>query len=322
MNILVFVRKASNFSINYIRGFFSGFIPKPAPSLSIETTNVCNSMCVFCANPVMSRKKEQLSMDEYAKAVDDFFAMGGEYLDLCTTIGDPLLDKKILDRAKYIKQNYPHFTNLGFVSTLQWLHKYDMDKFLDSGFSWVSVSTTLTGKEKYEEFFGVKKYEQAMQNLQDLLLAVRNKNKKFAVVIGIKPTGDSYDDIVNHEDFARFKDIAQFDLYEAAKQVGYYVDDWSGFVKLPDYLKKRPLYPRYFRPCKMLYGSMIVYSNGKVGVCSCRDFNADSELILGHITENTLDELWNGEQLKNLRKNWRLKNQVPNICKTCRHYIY
>jgi hypothetical protein len=52
-------------------------------------------------------------------------------------------------------------------------------------------------------------------------------------------------------------------LEEQVTNRAVFVDDWNGAVSLPGYLRKMPLYPRFFRPCSMLYGNMMVYSNGK-----------------------------------------------------------
>lgn len=318
-----FLRKAIPFSINYVRRYFAEgrFTPRARPRLSLETTNVCNAKCVFCANPVMQRRKEALDIESFKKAVDQFAAMGGTVIDFNVTIGDPLLDPLLLERSRYVRR-YPQFTSLGFVTTLQWLHRYDLDEFFRSGIDWLSISTTLSGRESYRKFFGVDKYNQMLNNLVTLLQENRKRGHPIAVMIHIKPTEESAEEVAGHPDFRMVQALQDADLVAEINNRGYYVDDWIGAVKLPPYLKKRPLYPRAFRPCHMLYGNMIVYSNGKIGACNCRDFETSSELILGHIKENSLEELWKSERLSKLRSNWRWKNQVPDICKSCRHYIY
>jgi radical SAM protein with 4Fe4S-binding SPASM domain len=100
------------------------------------------------------------------------------------------------------------------------------------------------------------------------------------------------------------------------------VDDWHGVVKLPSYLKIHFLYPRFFRPCQFLIKHAVVFSNGNVGVCLCRDYNADSELILGNLRENSLKELLQGEKRFRLFSEWSKHNKIPKMCKKCRHYEY
>ncbi|MDE3154703.1 MAG: radical SAM protein [Acidobacteriota bacterium] len=320
---LTHVRKALAFAGRYVRGWFEPgrFIPHEPPKLSIETTNICNANCVFCANRVMTRRKQPLDLDDFRKAVDEFAAMGGVDLDFNATIGDPLLDPKLLERARYVRR-YPQFATLGFVTTLQWLHRFDLDEFFAAGFTWLSVSTTLSGREMYKAFFQVDKYDQMLANLVALLEENNRRGRPLNIEIAVKPTDEPLERVLAHPDFQRVNALTPQDLEETVRRQGFYVDDWLGAVTLPPYLKKRPLYPRAFRPCQLLYAGLMVYSNGKVGACSCRDFEASSDLILGHVGEQSLATLWTGERLAALREDWRRRNHVPDICRSCRHYLY
>ncbi|MBZ5511766.1 MAG: radical SAM protein [Acidobacteriia bacterium] len=321
---IVWMTKALRFCRTYVRRCFdpNRYRAPSAPHLSIESTNVCNAKCAFCANPVMQRKKQPLSMELFKKAVDELAAMGSSALDFNVTIGDPLLDPYLLERARYATRTYPQFNSVGFVTTLQWLHRFPIDEFWDSGIKWISISTALSGREKYAEFFGVDKYDQMMRNLLTLIEENKRRENKIIYVIHIKPTNEPVEAVLKHADFQRINSMVEQDLVANVKTRGAYVDDWQGAVQLPPYLKKRPLVPRAFRPCAQLFGGMIVYSNGNVGACNCRDFEASSELTLGNVKDNTLAELWSGEKVARLRSEWRRKNKVPEICKTCRHYNY
>jgi radical SAM protein with 4Fe4S-binding SPASM domain len=238
------------------------------------------------------------------------------------TIGDPLLDPKLVERARYVRDHHPQLLPIGFNTTLQFLHKFNLDDIFDCGIGWITVSTTLSGRERYVEFFGVDKYEQMMTNLITLLTENRSRGYPIDVQLSIKATDEPPETVLAHPDFRRIQELTLQDLENEVHNRGYFVDDWIGAVELPPYLKKRPLVPRAFRPCGQLYNGLMLYSNGKVGACCCRDFEASSELILGHVRENTLAEMWNGDNLARLRSEWKWKNRVPEICKGCRHYIY
>lgn len=317
------LRKAAAFGVRYARGYFDRgrFVPPDVPRLSIEVTNICNARCVFCANTVMERRKEPLELGAFRKAVDDFAAMGGTRIDFNVTIGDPLLDPNLLERAEYVRA-FPQFTNLGFVTTLQWFHRFPIDRFFAAGFTWISVSTTLSGAGTYFDFFQVDKYDQMLANLRTLLEENTRRGYPLSVEINIKPTEEPIEHILDHPDFKAIQALTRQDLAATVRQQGFYVDDWLGAVTLPTYLKKRPLYPRAFRPCQLLYEGLMVYSNGKVGACACRDFEASSELILGQVRNDSLAALWRGDRLRTLRNAWRERNQVPDICQSCRHYLY
>lgn len=291
------------------------------PHLSIETTNICNSRCVFCVNPHLKRPRETMTMPLFEKIIDEYAAMGGTEVDFNATIGEPLLDKHLIERARYVKR-YPQFKTNGFVTNLQWLHLHDLDAFFTSGFTWVSVSTVLSGREQYRSFFGVDAYEQMLSNLERLLIE-NHRRKKLSIQITIKPTDELDKKILTHPDYLKIMKLTKQDLDAFIRERTFFVDDWIGSVRLPSYLKRRPLYPRRYRPCRLLYsGRLMVFSNGKVGVCSCRDYEANSELILGNALDVSLHDVWHGNRLAEITSNWLKKNIMPAICKSCRHYLY
>src|SRR3954463_1893667 len=115
---LVYLKKGKYLVGRYLKGYLqpSRYRAPKVPAISIETTNICNAKCVFCANPVMERRKEPIEMVKFKKAVDELVALGGSVIDFNVTIGDPLLDPNLLERARYVKQ-FPQFKTLGFVTT-------------------------------------------------------------------------------------------------------------------------------------------------------------------------------------------------------------
>jgi len=291
------------------------------PRLSIETTNLCDARCAFCANAVMRRPREHLDMSIFRKVVDEFLALGGVVIDFNTVIGEPLLDPYLLERARYIKQ-FPQIRSLGFVTNLQWLHKLDMDDFFNSGINWLGISTALSGREKYLEFFGVDRYIQTLTNLIRLIEEKKRRGSNIFLGISIKPTSEPPGDVARHPDYKMISSLFIQGLVGRLGLHSPYADDWLGSVQLPSYIKKRPLYPRAFRPCGMFYTGLILFSNGNIGVCACRDFEANSELILGNAKNTTLKEAWNGAKLAAIRSDWRRRNKVPDICRRCRNYLY
>jgi radical SAM protein with 4Fe4S-binding SPASM domain len=129
--------------------------------------------------------------------------------------------------------------------------------------------------------------------------------------------------VVEHPDFMRINSLVEQDLKKDIEgNHGAYVDDWHGNVRLPEYLRRTPLYPRYFRPCRMLFSGLTVHSSGLVDACRCHNFNRMGDLIVGDIKESGLYEMWNGARLESLRRNWKRKNMIPDACQTCRAYLY
>jgi len=314
------IKKGSSLFIRSFWGWLNPTDILPYPKLSIEVTNICNSRCVFCANKIMQRKREHMDMGLFKKAVDEFAATGAKELSFNSCIGDPLLDPDILDRVRYVR-NFPQIKFLGFVTTLQWLHKFDIEEFIDAGITWLYISTMFLGRQEYARLFGVDNYEQTLKNIAALIKENKKRKNKISINFSLKNTGQPRKIIANNQDFQLIDNLAGGELLRELDKSSIFVDDWCGSVELPGYLRRRPLYPRLFKPCRYMYNSCIIFSSGKIGLCPCRDFDADSDLILGDIRNNSLAEVWVGEKHTRLVKEWRRKNIIPKICSKCRHYF-
>ena len=315
------LRHVARFGWRYLKGSFqrNGWTAPAAPGVYFETTSVCNSRCVFCPNGAMERPRQKMPMEVFKKAVDEAVAMGAPSFDFFVTIGDPLLDPLLLERARYVR-SLVRIRDMGFNTTLQWLHNFNMEEFFQCSFTWINVSTTLSGADSYREFFGVDKYDLMLKNLIALLKENERRGKPLIIEIGIKPTPEPRKQIINHPDFKRVQSLTNQDLVRTVMAEDFFVCDWGGAVKPPAYMRLLPMWPRRHRPCYRLYDGLQVFSNGKVGACACRDYEASSELILGSVQTMTLEEMWNGQQLTQIRADWRSGRHVPDICSKCRSY--
>jgi radical SAM protein with 4Fe4S-binding SPASM domain len=297
---------------------------RDVPSLSIETTNVCNATCAFCANRIMKRPRCTLDMALFKKAVDEYRALKGcgkGDLNFNTVVGEPLLDPLLLERARYVRR-CGGLDVLGFLTTLQWLHRFDIDEFFSSGINWLGVSAVLSGRERYAEFFGVDMYDIFMKNLNQLLEENRRRGGMITVSISLKPTDEPASSVAAHPDLKRIASLLGCTPACLVHNRSTYVDDWHGTVELPKYMTRRLLLPRAFFPCRMLYNYLMLYSDGTIGACPCRDFEAGSALIIGDIRKMTLGEAWHSDSLAGIRSEWATKNRIPDICQRCRHWNY
>lgn len=302
-----------------VAGKFPKFADRPL-HLSIETTNLCNSRCVFCPNSTMRRPRQELDFAIYTKAIDQMSQIKGARINFCTTIGEPLLDTKLIERLRYASDNPELCEWLGFFSTLQWLHRFKLDDLFNSGLKWITVSITLSGGETYKEFFKVDLYEQTLDNLKLLLKENNRRGKPLRIRITIKPTDEPIESVINHPDFLQIQTLTKQNLTDEVRFSRGEIDTWSGQVSLPGYLKPKVAIRNKRVPCDFLYRGLALYSNGKLGACLCRDVEANSELIVGDLSASTVQEVWEGEKLREIRSNWTERQILPDLCKTCVHY--
>jgi radical SAM protein with 4Fe4S-binding SPASM domain len=308
-------------AVRYIEAYFEPRRWKPlaVPEINIENTSICNSRCVFCPNGMMERPRQAMRMDLFKRTVDEAIVLGASVVNFSVMIGDPLLDPQLLERARYVK-SFPQIREMGFTTTLQWLHRFGLDEFFRCNFDWITVSTTLSGPEQYRNFFGADKYGQMMENLITLLTENNRRKRPICIVLSVKPTPEPRKNILIHPDFLRVQSLTDQNLRKLIKREEFFAMDWGGAVGLPSYLKPYPLWPRRHRPCGRLLRNLMIYSNGNVGACNCVDFEATSELILGNVADIPLSEMWQSQHLKQIRSGWREGKRIPSICEKCQMY--
>lgn len=286
--------------------------------LRIETINICNANCIFCAYQYQRRKKMIMPETMFNKIIDDYNLMGGGNLGITPVVGDPLVDPFILSRIHYARQ----FKNIKTISTITNcinLHEVGIKNLLTSGLNSITISTSGFNLELHEKIYRSKKAERMKENLIGLLTMNRELGNPCEIKIGLR-TCQSLKQVTSDNEFREIVKLSN------ELDINYYFEDWSGAIKQSDLLegmKIRPLSLLILRrksPCWMLYGELAVLSNGTVAMCGCHELEGDSDLVLGNIMDSSLMDLYRSEQAKKIRKNWLQGSKIPDICQKCRNY--
>ncbi len=284
-------------------------------SLHIETTNICNANCIFCAYQYQKRPKIVLRNEIFEKALNEYCDIGGGELQLEVTVGDPLMDPNFLNRV-ILARHKPEITGIVTITNGIAAHKLGIQNIINSGISFITISTAPWDKKSYEEIYRNHYYNQMKQNVKDLLEA----NHSAGCPVGIK---------IAFRSNLSFKETLCLPDYQAIKHLPHQVDvnshfdDWGGVITKEQLLPNmfiRPKTPIEKEPCIWLYNGPIIYADGKVGLCGCRDYNTNSELIVGNIMEQNLLDIWQSEKTMALRNRF-FNGDYPDICKSCKVYV-
>jgi len=283
-------------------------------NLHIELTNICNANCIFCAYSLQARRKMIMQRDIYSKALADYAALGGGELRLETCLGDSLMDPDFVERIRQAR-THPEITRITTLTNGINLDRIGIEKILCSGLDEIGISTGPWDEGLYKLIYRSSDYRRMRDNVIELL----EKNLKTGKRVQIK--------ILFRSNLSMEKTLMLPD-YKKIKHLPHKVefntdfDAWLGNIKPEGLLKGmhlRPLSRMEKEPCYWLYDGPIVFVDGKVGLCGCRDFNADSQLIIGNIMENSLLDLWQSEATESLRQRF-YKGDFPDICKRCTAY--
>ena len=283
-------------------------------NLHIEVTNICNANCIFCAYRFQARKKMIMPEAIYPKALNDYCSMGGGELRLETCLGDALIDPHFIERVQEAR-SHPEITKITTLTNGINLDQIGIDKLLESGIDEIGISTGPWDERLYQSIYCSKDYSRMRKNVTELL-------KKKA------ETGSPVEIKILFRSNLPMKKTLELSDYKTIRYLPHQVefntdfDTWLGNIKPADLLEGmhlRPLSRLEKEPCYWLYDGPIDFVDGKVGLCGCRDFNADSELIIGNIMEASLLDLWHSEVTRKLRERF-WKGDLPDICKKCTAY--
>lgn len=276
--------------------------------LQIETIALCNARCVMC--PVNDIEREKRTMDSglFTKLVSEL----SDYADWVERVtiqlnGEPLLDKGLEGKIKSLK-------NIGikmvsFTSNGSLMDKDRAESILLSGINNIDFSVDGASKETYEAIRIRLKYDEVFANIKNFI-EMRNKiNPDVSVRLRMTVMDN------NEEEF---EDLVHYweGIFGSNDRVyGKLISSWANWLEgytLPEGHDRDKLNKT---PCITLWGSFPILSDGRVPIC-CTDFNA--KVCLGNVYESTIQEIWQGYILSNLREQHLIKGRGSvSTCKDC-----
>ena len=296
----------------------------PSAYLVAGVTNICNAKCTFCAYPkVVANKTLEtgvMPFDVFRKAVDEWAALGGQSLDLTPVVGDPLVDPGILQKVDYAV-NKAGLKDVYLTTNAILINKNDTyKKLIDLGIAAVFISTQGASKDIYEKIYGVKRYDDAMSGIRNLMDYNRSKGEPARIVVRFR-NHERPSRIIRSSDFQ--KNIRPY-LSERVR-VNFTVDfdNWGGTIKPEDMsgaMRLRKLPPMLDVPCKNLF-NFAVRHDGRVRLCGCRlQSNDNDDLVAGNLKEKSLMEISRSDEAWNIIKGF-YEGKRPHTCVECTFYM-
>jgi MoaA/NifB/PqqE/SkfB family radical SAM enzyme len=290
-------------------------ITREAPLfLQIETINVCNASCIFCAYSGMERKQGVMNPELFRKVVQDYARMGGGPVCLTPIVGDALLDPHFLERLE-ILQRYPEVNQVTVTTNGIALERYsdqDLCRLLERLYC-LQLSIGGLDPVTYQTMFGVDRFSQVMLGVERLL-KLRNAVADPAYLSFAFRTNDRKFE-------TRFKD--RLDRY---REQGVHVShiwsyaNYSGAVK-EDEERNLVVYESRGKKrtrCVSPSMNMTVCWDGTITACGCADFQGD-KLTIGHADKDSLAEAWSGKRRAAFLDSFAKGKLLP-ICRECSGY--
>ena len=233
-------------------------------ALYIETTNLCNARCVFCYYPKVhgTMPVKYMDMDLFRKIVDEFVEMGGDTISLTPTIADPLVDKMIDERLRYIDST--PIKKLRFYSNFINFRDKTREAFESMSHTHFNIGISMTGfnRNMYNKLMGVDKFDKVMTNLRELSKIVRTNPFVSAHLVLRRYEGDT-GETNRMAEFCRSMGLGH--------QWATEFDTWGGLMEeeiksnefIGNRLRKR--LPRT-RPCEVTYRKPLITVDGDLSL--------------------------------------------------------
>lgn len=286
----------------YVVGFYTG--------------DICNFKCKYCVHSlggdIYNKNKDiipkMMDWSIFTKAADalKYFSKPIKKI-LFSSMGEPLLNKKLPEMIKYVK-------DIGVASYCEIITNASLlthelsEKLVDSGLDRLCVSIQGVTSQKYQEISQVNlNYDSIVKELSYFYQYSRGRCKVHIKTVDIAL--DDGEDSIFYNTFSKISDTVNIDsVIEAFQDV-----DYSNMIKDTS----KGLYgdkQRYRLVCPSVFYTMYILPNGDVVTCC----NPPYPIILGNIINDDLLNMWNGQKRLNLLKmQLEGRRMMHPICKGC-----
>ena len=259
----------------------------------IEVNGGCNYSCQMCPQSVPGREKDFLKKMNINMFQDILNQLG--YIE-CIQLegsGEPTLNR---DLPNYISIATKHANNVNIFTNGYKLNGNFMKECVDAGLTLARFSIIGYNKLTYIKMMDIDAFELVKENAIKMQEYIKKTFSKCVV--------GSYHLILDNNNIEY--EIEQY-KNNFIKPVGsaasiWKQHNWSGLYDNPTKRNgKKKTCGRPFAPELTIRAGGIDGKLGAIHPC-CQALGRDTEATLGHVSENSIDEIWFGKKYEQLRK--------------------
>ena len=278
--------------------------------LHIETINICNHNCIFCAYGSTQNEKIIMSMDLFSKVVSDYVDMGGGGISLTPSPGEIFLDPLLIERLQLLEK-FPQITNLSITTNGIGSKKYGNQELREiiTRFERIHISIYGLNADEYSQITKCHTYDQCISSIRRIV-EYANPN---AVCFGFR--------LLNNRSESEISNWIQ-NTFGRKIPFGYTTEytTWGSLIlselnELPGDARWKEM-PPITKPCFRPLVSIKVCVSGELSLCICSDKSAQ-DLLLGSVFEQSIESMYNSPKCIQF---WSSGQNVPESCKNCSSY--
>lgn len=269
----------------------------PIPrQIQIETTNICNHACDFCAYPDMVRPKAVMKPELFRRLVKEAYELGSREIGLFAG-AEPLTCKSLEEFIAYCTEvgyEYMYISTNGALATPERFRK-----LLDAGLSSIKFSINAGTRESYARVHGKDDFDKVLANVR--FVSEYRGTLGRRVYLGVSFVGTA----ATTPEFDTLKSVVspyvdEIIFYEANNQSGQ-----------KDGL---PLPP--FKECVLPFNKLHISAEGYIKAC-CNDY--DNLLAIEDLNGAGIAQAWLSERFRELRRRHLADDLDGTLCGKCLH---
>jgi len=269
--------------------------------LQVENTNLCNARCIMCPHAFMKRKKETMNQTDFEKIIRNVLKDYPHIKTLTITgIGEPMIDKGIINKIKFINENYPNL-QVDVYTNASLLNKKLTEDLLRTKIHKINFS--INGTEKtYKEIMQLD-YDTTKENMLYFIKRKKELRKKYPLI--------NVSLMIMKENQKEVESVQNLWLDKVDSVMVYGPSNWGGKHDInaikTDFKIKR-------WPCTDLWRYITVNVAGDMVMCR-RDYEA--KVKLGNLLKQGAKEVFEGDKINKLRKRHLKGDFSMPLCEKC-----
>jgi sulfatase maturation enzyme AslB (radical SAM superfamily) len=291
------------------------------PKIQFYSNSNCQFNCEFCVKTDLPNDfKVNMDMSNFKKYADKCIDYGIKTFELTPIVGEPLLDKTLLQKIEYLS---PHSDYIMAFTNLIGLND-EMIKELDrfpNFYLYLSIyGNTL---EIFEQRTGMnarhfKDFEQKYSHLAKHILTRKTRgfnigeiNYRFKPNVSRKKNSNKIDTITNYLEVTnKCSEVYVFD-------VDY---NWKELYNVKETLEEKATKRNVKGVCRNLIQDIGIWDNGDLGICSGW-FDINKKMILGNLNETSLKEIFKKDGIYHTIYKEQNKGLYRSLCEHCNYII-
>lgn len=292
----------------------------------VELVNSCNFRCSFCPQGELQRKQQPMDFELATKIVRDLADMGHHYPIRCHVLGEPLLYKRYFD---FVDMAHDHGQTVILATNGSRFTEANIEGIFRSKLDQLLISLNTPEESLYNDQRGTKvPYSEYIAGITAMVTELARRGSPPETRINVLYDGARKEDPVELD---RLRRVVR-EWLEVVRRAGVDVPAPEDIVGLDGItttlVALRPglelQFTSYhdwgegpaggFHFCAMPWRQLGVFVDGQVTAC-CID--AQGEINLGDAKVQTIEEIWNGPRMNELRANFLKGVAIEPRCQRC-----